>query len=259
MTNPVNQDDKPVLSFHEFANDKSSSTLQKYQDIVIGNRRLSALIWYEFLTFFLTFRPGMLGLFLRQKLYRKLFRSVGPKVAFGNGLSLKQPGKISIGKGCVIDDQVNLSVRGSDSAGMVIGTASYIGRNSELKAREGFIDIGEQVSIGSNCRIATHEGRIHIGNEVFVAAYCYIGGGNHRFDRTDIPIARQGSISKGGVTIGDDVWIGSNCVIADGVTIGKGAIIGSCSYVNKDIPDYAIAFGHPATVRKSRLDNLPTT
>jgi acetyltransferase-like isoleucine patch superfamily enzyme len=211
------------------------------------------LVWYELLTFFLTYRAGMIGLFLRQKLYRKLFRSLGPKVAFGNGISLKQPGKISIGRGCIIDDQVNLSVRGSAEAGISIQDSAYIGRNTELKAREGKISIGEQSSIGSNCRIATNEGQIAIGREVFIAAFCYIGGGNHRFDRTDISIVRQGSQSKGGVTIGDDVWIGSNCVIADGVSIGKGAIIGSCSYVNKNIPAYAIAFGSPATVRRTRL------
>ncbi len=251
--------DKPVLTFHEFLEDQSASTLQKYQDIVIGQRRLGALIWYEVLVFFLTFCPGMIGLFMRQKLYRRLFRSLGPKVAFGTGITLKQPSKISIGRGCVVDDQVNLSVRGSAAAGMEIGPAVYIGRNTELKAREGHILIGEQTSIGSNCRIATQEGRIDIGREVFIAAFCYIGGGNHRFDRIDIPIVRQGSRSKGGVTIGDDVWIGSNCVIADGVTIGKGAVIGSCSYVNRDIPAYAVAYGSPATVRKSRLDAQPTT
>lgn len=244
-----------ALGFHEFIDDKKSSALKKYQALVIGSKSLSALFKYELFTLILMNMPGMLGLFLRQKLYKTLFRKSGGKVTFGNGISLRQPNKVSIGKNSIIDDLVSISVRGSDSSAINLEENVFIGRGSELKVREGVININSFSSIGSNCRISTAEGKIDIGKYVFLAAFCYIGGGNHKSDRTDIPIAKQGFESKGGVTIGDDVWLGANCVVADGVTIGKGSIIGACSLVNKDIPEYSIAFGIPAKVHKSRLNN----
>jgi len=244
-----------ALGFHEFIDDKKSSALKKYQALVIGSQSFSALIKFELFTFFLMNMPGMLGLFLRQTLYKSLFNKCGGKVTFGTGISLKQPNKVTIGKNCIIDDMVSVSVRGSNTSSITLEDNVFVGRGSELKVREGTINIDSFSSIGSNCRISTAEGNIKIGKYVFLAAFCYIGGGNHKSDRTDIPIAKQGFESKGGVTIGDDVWLGANCVVADGVTIGKGSIIGASSLVNKDIPEYSIAFGLPAKVYKSRLNS----
>jgi acetyltransferase-like isoleucine patch superfamily enzyme len=49
----------------------------------------------------------------------------------------------------------------------------------------------------------------------------------------------------------DDVWIGTGCRILDGVTIGKGAIIGTGRVVVKSIPSFSIALGMPAMVIKT--------
>jgi len=58
--------------------------------------------------------------------------------------------------------------------------------------------------------------------------------------------------TKGGITVGDDVWIGYGATILDGVTIGQGAIIGACAVVVKDVPPYAIVGGVPARVIRYR-------
>ncbi|WP_311785218.1 CatB-related O-acetyltransferase [Ferirhizobium litorale] len=55
-------------------------------------------------------------------------------------------------------------------------------------------------------------------------------------------------VSKGPISIGNDVWIGRRAVIMSGITIGHGAIIGACSVVTRDVPPYAIAAGNPARV-----------
>lgn len=52
------------------------------------------------------------------------------------------------------------------------------------------------------------------------------------------------------VEIGNDVWIGANVVIMDGLKIGDGAVIGANAVVTKNIPPYAIAVGIPAKVIK---------
>lgn len=56
------------------------------------------------------------------------------------------------------------------------------------------------------------------------------------------------------VLIANDVWIGSNAIILDGVKIADGAVIAAGSVVTKDVPPYAIVAGVPAKVIKYRFD-----
>lgn len=87
--------------------------------------------------------------------------------------------------------------------------------------------------------------------------------GNHRTDAiTTFPI---GNLIKGykepteakkpqKITIGNDVWIGTNAIILPGVAIGDGAIIGAGAVVTKDVPPYAVVGGVPAKVIKYRFE-----
>ena len=94
--------------------------------------------------------------------------------------------------------------------------------------------LNEFISIGSFCSIA--------------ANVKILGGGEHRYDTVStFPfqtyIGKRDSIeaiSKGPITIEDDVWIGHSSIILSGVNIGQGAIVGAGSIVSKDIPPYAI-------------------
>lgn len=61
------------------------------------------------------------------------------------------------------------------------------------------------------------------------------------------------AISKGNITIDDDVWIGYRAIIMSGVHVGQGAIIAAGAVVTKDIPPYAIAGGVPAKILKFRF------
>ncbi len=58
---------------------------------------------------------------------------------------------------------------------------------------------------------------------------------------------------KGGVVIGNDVWVGDEATILSGVRIGNGAVIGARSVVTKDVPAYAIAAGNPARIVRLRF------
>ncbi len=52
------------------------------------------------------------------------------------------------------------------------------------------------------------------------------------------------------VVIKDNVWIGANCTICGGVTIGEGSVIGAGSVVTSDIPPGTVAYGVPCEVRR---------
>ena len=56
-------------------------------------------------------------------------------------------------------------------------------------------------------------------------------------------------------TVGNDVWIGSNCLIKAGVKIGDGAVIGMGSVVTHDVPPYEIWAGNPAKFMRKRFSD----
>lgn len=58
---------------------------------------------------------------------------------------------------------------------------------------------------------------------------------------------------KGGVTIGNDVWVGYGVTIMDGVTIGDGSVIGAGSVVTRDVAPYTIVAGNPARMIRFRF------
>ncbi len=61
--------------------------------------------------------------------------------------------------------------------------------------------------------------------------------------------------NKGDIVIGNDVWIGYEAVIMAGVTVGDGAIIGTCAVVTKDVPPYTIVGGIPAKPIRKRFSD----
>ena len=62
--------------------------------------------------------------------------------------------------------------------------------------------------------------------------------------------SQQGT--KKGIVIEDDVWIGSGCKILDGITIGKGSVIGAGTVCTKDVEPYSVIVGVPGKLLKRR-------
>ena len=92
-----------------------------------------------------------------------------------------------------------------------------------------------------------------IGENVMMGPNCYIHSVNHRFDRIDIPMTKQGNSEPKPVIIDDDVWIGYGAIIMSGVHIAQGAVVAAGAVVVKDVPAYAIVGGVPAKVIKYRF------
>jgi acetyltransferase-like isoleucine patch superfamily enzyme len=74
---------------------------------------------------------------------------------------------------------------------------------------------------------------------------------NHNYNNANM-IPYDSTVIEKSVIIKDFVWCGANVTIVPGVTIGEGVVIGAGSVVTKDVPDYAIVGGNPATVIKYR-------
>ncbi|MBQ5907332.1 MAG: acyltransferase [Treponema sp.] len=118
--------------------------------------------------------------------------------------------------------------------------------------------IGERAYINNSINLIDTpdlEVNVILGNGVATApgiTFITCSAPNDSIIRTSEKTKRY--IKTGTIEIGDDTWIGANCVIQPGVKIGKCCIIGSMSNVTKDIPDYSLAYGNPAKiVRKIEL------
>ena len=112
---------------------------------------------------------------------------------------------------------------------------------------------GEAV-FGAHCTVnpyAMISGKVSCGDGVRIASHASLVGFNHGYDDPDVPIYRQKHETLG-ITIEDDVWIGANAVVVDGVTIGRGAVIAAGAVVSKDVPPMAIVGGVPARVLRYR-------
>ena len=114
----------------------------------------------------------------------------------------------------------------------------------------GTIELEPNVYIGPYCVLYGHGGLV-IGRDTMIGAHTVIVPANHGFARLDVPMNVQ-PLTRDGIHIGEDVWIGAGCQVLDGVRIGNGAVIGAGSVVTKDIEAYGIVRGVPATVVGSR-------
>ncbi|MCA9471126.1 MAG: acyltransferase [Nitrospirales bacterium] len=219
--------------------ESETSTLKKYQNFFVGSSSLLALLKFEFLTVFLGPLPGALGLLLRKQLFPSLCKKVGKGVVWGRNISLRHPGKITLGDRVAIDDHCLVDAKGGEPEGITIGNDVLIARSSIIQAKNGPITIGAHCSIGSQCQLSS-VGGITLGTSVMMAGQCYVGGGRYHTADRAIPMAEQGLYSNGPVVIGNDVWIGSGVIVQDGVRVGNGCVIGSGAVVTEDIPDFAI-------------------
>ena len=85
-----------------------------------------------------------------------------------------------------------------------------------------------------------------------IGSHCSISTGVQIYSHDSIQWALSGGVAKNeyaATSIGDNCYIGPNTVIAKGVRIGNGCLIGACSLVLGDIPDGARAFGTPCRVK----------
>ena len=246
-----------AIKLQQALTDNSTSSLKRYGDIAIGRTGFWNLIKYELIMLLFGSTPGALGLMLRKAFFPRILGHVGEGVIFGRNITIRHGHKIRLGDRVVLDDNVVLDAKGDVNEGIIIENDSLIGRNSVLSCKGGNIHIGESTSIGINSLIhAVDESDVIIGDHTIIAAFVYIiGGGNYHMDRLDMPIKEQGTYSKGGVTIGEGIWIASHVQVLDGVHVGKNSVLAAGAVVNRNVSDYEVVGGVPAKAIKSRMDD----
>lgn len=189
----------------------------------------------------------MLGQFVRAALLTKSPRSL---------LGSRVGGAVRVGRGCSI---IGSRLFGQVTAGD--GTHFYQVNVS------GPVNIGHHTYLsGPRIDIIAHLNAISIGSFCSIARGVQIQEYNHatnglstaflsRRIAPNLGLSPDEISSKGPITIGHDVWIGANCIIVSGITIGTGAVVAAGSVVTKDVPAYAIVAGNPARILRYRIES----
>lgn len=167
------------------------------------------------------------------------------QVRFGN--------KSFVGLSVVFEGN-NFIGRTSSITSSRIGYASYLAANTHISQTK----IGRFCSIGPNVTLIFGK---HPADK-FVSTHPTFFSPSKRvgfsFTKIDLfeefspPIDSEGKYS---IIIGNDVWVGANACIMDGIKIGDGAVIAANALVNKNVPPYTIVGGVPAKIIKKRFSD----
>jgi acetyltransferase-like isoleucine patch superfamily enzyme len=202
---------------------------------------------------FLRWCPGALGILLRQKLYRHLLKTCGRNVLIGRYVDLKNPQGIIIGDDVILNEYACLDAGrpgNLSDAAIILGKGVFIGAGTTLLAGPGRLTIEEGNNIGSSCSIAA-SGDTILEHHALLAGFCTVGttAPSPELNGQDIPTK---TVTGGRTRLGSGCWLGLRSRVAPGIEIGEGTIVGAHSTVTESLPDYVIAFGQPARVRRMR-------
>ncbi len=123
-----------------------------------------------------------------------------------------------------------------ESGQIIINDSCHFSQGTLIKCCGGNINIGTNVFINRNSNIVCME-KVYIGDYTTIGPNVCIYDHDHTFGKKK----SEEKFRTKAVSIGNNVWIGSNVVILKGVTIGNDVVIGAGAVVTKDIPDNCIA------------------
>tara|TARA_B100001939_G_C16828040_1_gene567329 strand:- start:217 stop:834 length:618 start_codon:yes stop_codon:yes gene_type:complete len=129
---------------------------------------------------------------------------------------------------------------------------SYISNNCSLA----YVSIGSYVSVGPRvCSIhGIHPYQASSQSPLFHQPQSSLFSNHLHVQIFQDPNQNQLVGATGStIVIEDDVWLGSDVKILSGLRIGRGSVIGSCTFVNRDVPPYSVAYGIPMRIAKQRF------
>ncbi len=205
-------------------------------------------VWEQIIQAVIGWVPTIVGIGLRSIFYKLILRADG-LVAIERNVRLRFANLIHLGRGCYIDENVYIH---ACPAGVEIGANTFVMHGAVLHVYN-FRDLPNSgIKIGRDSLIGEYtvirgQGGVQIGNRVYTSPMTQLIAVNHVVDDPQRPFIEQG-ITAQGIVVEDDVWLGANAVITDGVRIGKGAVVAAGAVVTQDVAPHTIVGGVPARV-----------
>lgn len=175
----------------------------------------------------------------------------------GKGTRIRAARQLTAGKGAEIGAWCDIDCL--SRKGLALGAGARIGSYSVVKVSGTLSDLGEGIVIGDNVGIGEFAhiggaGGVRIGADTIVGAYLSIHPENHNFADIDVPIRHQG-VSRKGISIGSNCWLGAKVTFLDGSAIGNGCVVAAGAVVTQSFPDNVVIGGVPARILKQRDQN----
>ncbi len=173
-------------------------------------------------------------------------------VLLGSRIQINSKYNLNLSKGVTIGSHSLLDALGVD--GLSIGSGSSIGAFSIIKVSGTLTSIGKGISIGSNVGIGDFAhiggaGGVSIGDDTIAGAYLSIHPENHVFT-TEGELIRNQGVTRQGVSVGKNCWIGAKVTLLDGSVIGNGSVVAAGAVVRGAFPDNVVIGGVPAKILK---------
>ena len=129
-----------------------------------------------------------------------------------------------------------------------------IGAFSRLVVGTSFTNLGKYIKIGNNVGIGEFAylgggGGLEIGDDCIIGQYLSCHPENHNFNNPKVLIRLQG-VTRKGIKIGKNCWIGAKVTILDGVEIGNNCVIAAGAVVRSSMPSHTVIGGVPARILK---------
>lgn len=193
--------------------------------------------------------PTVIGIGIRGAFYRLILKMDG-WAAVEKGVRLRFAKNIKLHHGVYLDEGVY--IHASPPNGVEIGENSIVMHGAILHVYNfrNLPDAG--INIGKDCLIGEYsiirgQGGVRIGDRVYTSPMTQLIAVNHVFDDPLRSFVAQGITAKG-IVVEDDVWLGANSVITDGVHVGKGSVVAAGAVVVNDVPPHTVVGGVPARV-----------
>lgn len=156
-----------------------------------------------------------------------------------------------------------------------VGRLAYIGHNSYVDCKcSSIVELGVRSTIREGAWIQCRSGLnppgigLKLGNGAYIGpgavfgigGYIVIGDNTQAGARLTLSAESHvekagsytnGGVTKKGITIGENCWLGNNVTILDGVEIGNNCVVGAGSVVTRSIPESSVCYGVPAKVAKN--------
>jgi acetyltransferase-like isoleucine patch superfamily enzyme len=165
---------------------------------------------------------------MRRVLVRAMCRRAGHGLQVGPGVVFQHPETMEFGEAVFIGAQA--MIQGRFDGTCKIGNHVWIGPQAYFDARS--LELSDYVGWGPGAKVL---------------------GSTHTGEPANEPTITTALVIKP-VFVGFGADIGMNASILPGVTVGANAIVGAGAVVTRDVPEYAVVVGVPATTLRSRLD-----
>ncbi len=184
---------------------------------------------------------------------KRIFHGKYPRMLMlGKNVSFFHAANMHFGKWVKIEDHVYLSALGKEK--LWLGNHVGIGAYSRIIISTSFNNMGSHIRIGNNVGIGEFAylgggGGLEIGDDCIIGQYLSCHPENHNFQDTTRRIREQG-VSRKGIKIGKNCWIGAKVTVLDGVTVGDNCVIAAGAVITKSMPANSVIGGVPAKVIK---------